>query len=91
MKLPLCPHTAHIVAEAVFAARNEHAKSLADILLRRVPIAFSPCWSDECARTAAERIGNALNWNSNQIGREQEIFAEEYSRFLAKPKISVGN
>jgi len=91
MRLPICPHTKHIVAEAVFAARNEHAVSLADILLRRVPIAFSPCWSHECMRTAAERIGTALGWDPKRIGRELESFEEEYARFLAKPAVRSAN
>lgn len=82
---PLCPHTPHIVAEAVFAANNEFAVTLADILLRRVPVAFSPCWSDECTHTAAHRIGHALKWNEKKIAEEKETFTEEYSRFLAKP------
>lgn len=88
MRLPICPHTKHIVAEAVFAARDEFAVSLADILLRRVPVAFSPCWSDECTHCAAERIGQALGWDPKRIGRERESFEEEYARFLAKPTSS---
>jgi len=84
---PLCPHAGHIVAEAVFAARQESAATLADILLRRVPVAFSPCWSEECTHTAAERIGKALGWTAKKIGAEQEAFAEEHARFLAKPAL----
>ena len=86
MRQPLCAHTPHIIAEAVYASRNEYAVSLGDILLRRVPVAFSPCWSDDCAHTAAQRIGRALNWKEKKITEEQEeAFAVEYSRFLAKP------
>lgn len=87
MRQPLCPHTPHVVAEAVFAARHEFAVTLADILLRRVPVAFSPCWSDECTHTAATRIGRALHWNEKKIGKEEEAFTAEYSRFLAKPSM----
>jgi glycerol-3-phosphate dehydrogenase len=91
LRLPICPHTPHIVAEAIYAYRNEFAISLSDILLRRVPVAFSPCWSDECTHTAAERIGHALGWNSKQIGAEQDAFVEEYARFLAKPAANLLN
>ncbi len=84
----LCPHTSHVVAEAVYATRNEFATSLSDILLRRVPVAFSPCWSEECTRTAAERIGKALGWDDRRISDETEVFLEEYARFLAKPAVS---
>lgn len=85
MRQPLCPHTFHIVAEAVYAVHNEFAGTLADILLRRVPVAFSPCWSDECTNTAATRIAHALNWNEKKMRQEEEAFTPEYSRFLAKP------
>jgi glycerol-3-phosphate dehydrogenase len=88
MRSQICPHTPHLVAEAVYAVHHEHAVSLGDILLRRVPVAFSPCWSDECTRLAAETIGTTLGWGAKQSGREQEQFAEEYSRFLAKPAVS---
>jgi len=87
MRATLCPHTPHTVAEAVYAAHHEHAATLSDILLRRVPVAFSPCWSDECTHTAAIRIALALNWNEKKVGEEEQIFAEEYSRFLAKPSL----
>ena len=88
MRTALCPHTQHIVAEAVYAVRCEYAISLADIVLRRVPVALSSCWSDDCTHTAAQRIGKALGWSSRKIAEEQDAFAEEYSRFLAKPAAS---
>ncbi len=78
----LCPHTVHIVAEAVAAVRYECAVSLADILLRRVPVALEACWSEECTRTAAHRIGAALGWPEVRVGMEMEDFEAERSRFL---------
>jgi len=85
LRQPICPHTRHIVAEAVYAFRNEFAASLSDALLRRVPVAFSPCWSEECSQASAERIGSAMNWDSQRIAKERESFEEDYARFLAKP------
>ena len=78
----LCPHTPHIVAEAVEAVRHEFAVSLADILLRRVPVALGACWSLECTRTAARRIGEALRWPDARINIEIGDFELERSRFL---------
>jgi glycerol-3-phosphate dehydrogenase len=78
----LCPHTSHIVAEAVEAVRYEFAVSLADILLRRVPVALGACWSEECTRTAAHRIGEALRWPDARVNMEIEDFEVERSRFL---------
>ena len=58
MQATLCDHTPHILAEAVAAVRRECALTLADILLRRVPVALGACWSEECSRKAAWRIGD---------------------------------
>jgi glycerol-3-phosphate dehydrogenase len=88
MRAMLCPHTPHIVAEAVYSVRNEFAVTLADILLRRVPVALSPCWSEQCTRTAAQRIGSSLAWSQQKIASEQDKFSKEYSRFLGKPTAS---
>ena len=82
LRQTLCPHTPHIIAEAVEAVRHEFAVSLADILLRRVPVALGPCWSAECTRTAARRIGEALRWPDARINMEVEDFEVERSRFL---------
>lgn len=82
----LCPHSNHIVAEADVAVRQEHAVTLADILLRRVPVALGPCWSDDCARYAAARIGAVLGWNEQQQVLELEDFARERAAFLQDPK-----
>ncbi len=79
---PICPHSDHLVGEAVYAVRNEYAVTLADILLRRVPVALGPCWSAECTRVAAERIGCALHWSPELMDRQAEDFQQEYARFL---------
>ncbi|MBV9085912.1 MAG: glycerol-3-phosphate dehydrogenase/oxidase, partial [Acidobacteriaceae bacterium] len=60
LRRPLCPHSEHIVAEAVEAVEHESAMRLADILLRRVPVALSACWSGDCTYIAARRIGAVL-------------------------------
>jgi glycerol-3-phosphate dehydrogenase len=88
LRTPLCEHSQHIVAEAVHAFRNEGAVKLADALLRRVPVALGPCWSEECSRQAAERIGCALGWDGAQIAYELQDFELERENFLAKPALS---
>jgi glycerol-3-phosphate dehydrogenase len=82
---PICPHTDHLVGEAVYAARDEFAVTLADILLRRVPVALGPCWTRECTKIAARNIGAALHWTPERIAIEADDFQEEYGRFLRKP------
>jgi len=85
LRHPLCPHSNHIVAEAVEVARYECAVTLGDILLRRVPVALSGCWSAQCTRAAAQRIGWALGWDQLRIGREADSFDAERAAFLVKP------
>jgi glycerol-3-phosphate dehydrogenase len=82
LQRPLCAHSEHIVAEAVEAVQQESAITLADILLRRVPVALGACWGDECSATAATRIGSALGWNERQQRAELDSFMEERRRFL---------
>ncbi len=82
MHAPLCPHTHHIVAEAVDAFSNECACTLADVLLRRVPVALGGCWSSSCSRQAATRIGAVMAWNEDRVALELEAFERERDSFL---------
>jgi len=52
------------------------------VLLRRVPVALGPCWSESCTREAADAIGRASGWSQMEIGRQIEKFEEERARFL---------
>lgn len=82
LREPLCSHTSHIVAEAVEAVMHESAITLADILLRRVPVALGPCWSESCSLDAAFRIGAALGWERRRTRNELERFEQEREKFL---------
>lgn len=84
MRAALCAHTDHIVAEAVDALRNEFAVTLGDILLRRVPVALGACWSEDCSRIAAGRIGAAMGWNDAEAKSGLEAFENERKEFLRK-------
>lgn len=81
----LCTHTAHIVAEAANAFSNECAVTLADVLLRRVPVALGPCWSRECSREAASRIAAGMGWSEDREKKELEAFEIERNDFLRMP------
>ncbi len=89
MRAPICPHTSHIVAEVVEAYRREHAVTLADALLRRVPVAFGACWSESCSREAAMRIGAVLGWNDHDLGSNLEAFETERSAFMHRTSRSA--
>lgn len=85
LRVPLCSHTEHIVAEAVHAFADECAVTLADVLLRRVPVALGACWSHACSREAAARIGVAMKWGEERTAAELEAFESERAAFLRKP------
>jgi glycerol-3-phosphate dehydrogenase len=82
LREPICAHSCHLVAEAVEAVAHECAITLGDILLRRVPVALGPCWSTDCSREAAEKIGLALGWDRERIHQELDRFEEERTAFL---------
>jgi glycerol-3-phosphate dehydrogenase len=82
LREPICDHSSHLVAEAVEAVVHESAITLGDILLRRVPVALGACWSPECTRDAAQRIGAAVGWDQIRVGNEIEALEEERAKFL---------
>ena len=82
LREPLCQHSCHLVAEAVEAVAHEAAVTLGDILLRRVPVALGACWSEECSREAATKIGSALGWDQTRVHLELLRLEEERTQFL---------
>ena len=91
LRAPICPHTSHIVAEVVEAYRNEYAITLADVLLRRVPVALGPCWSESCSREAALRIGAVMGWKEQEFGAQLEQFETERTAFLKRPTLGTSS
>ena len=89
LRAPICPHTSHIIAEVVEAYRNECAVTMGDVLLRRVPVALGPCWSESCSREAALRIGAVLGWNEQTMGSNLENFEMERTAFQHKPARNI--
>jgi glycerol-3-phosphate dehydrogenase len=89
LRTTLCPHSDHIVAEAVEAYRNECAVTLGDVLLRRVPVALGPCWSEACSREAALRIAAVMGWNEETTGANLEAFETERTAYLRKPHTAM--
>jgi len=88
LREPICSHSCHIAAEALEAVTHECAVTLADILLRRVPVALGACWSEACSHEAAAKIGAALGWERKRTQVELERFMEERQKFL-NPKQAI--
>lgn len=86
LRATLCPHTPHVVAEAVQAVYHELAETLGDILLRRVPVALGSCWNRECSEEAARKIAAVLGWTPKEVSEQLDRFELERTKFLVKPK-----
>jgi len=50
-------------------------------------VALGACWSDECSRLAARRIGDVLGWSLSRVAREREAFEEERAGFLRRVEV----
>jgi glycerol-3-phosphate dehydrogenase len=78
----IVPGLPDLLAEAPFAARNEQARTVGDVLLRRTRLGLLAarvlCAPD---RSAATRVARAmapeLGWDDQRIAREVEAFVEE--------------
>ena len=81
-RAPICDGSPHMVAEALYALRNECAVTLGDVLLRRAPVALAGEWSHEQTWQAAERIGAAAGWGEERVEGEVECFETERAAFL---------
>jgi glycerol-3-phosphate dehydrogenase len=79
---PILKGMPDLLAEAVFAARHEQARSVADVLLRRTRLGLlagrrlcSP-GAEEPARVA-RAIGAELGWDEGRVAEEAESWREE--------------
>jgi glycerol-3-phosphate dehydrogenase len=77
----IVPDLPDLLAEAPFAARNEQAATVADVLLRRTrlgilaaPAVAAPGGPE--ARAVAEALGAELGWGADRVDRELEAWVE---------------
>jgi glycerol-3-phosphate dehydrogenase len=76
---PFCEHGPTLKAQATYAALNEGAETLADVLLRRAPIGLSSCLALDCVDAAAEVVGQTLCWDDERRRKE----AADYRKLVA--------
>jgi glycerol-3-phosphate dehydrogenase len=79
---PILPEHPDLLAEAVFAARHEQARSVADVLLRRTRLGLlagrelcSP--NNQAAPRVARALGAELGWDARRVRLETERWASE--------------
>jgi glycerol-3-phosphate dehydrogenase len=77
------PEQPTILAEAALAARDEAVVSLADVMLRRTPLGFSPDQGLAGADRVAMVVGQALGWTAAeraaQVADYRRLLAERYA------------
>ena len=78
------PATGAIGAELVFSVRHEFARTLTDVLGRRVLLAFEPGHGLEIASRAAALLGARLGWDADRQAAELAEYIEWLTR-LAVP------
>jgi glycerol-3-phosphate dehydrogenase len=89
---PIVPGHPDLLAEAVIAARDEQARSVADVLLRRTRLGLlaAPELRDgEPVAAVAAAIGAELGWPKKRIAAEAEAWAETAAREGLDPAASL--
>lgn len=86
---PFCEHGPVLKAQACYAALNESAETLADVMLRRAPIGLASCLGLDCVDAAADIVGQTLRWDEGRRRREADAYRQlvhdRYTAPLAKP------
>lgn len=86
---PFCEHGPTLKAQATYAALNEGAETLADVLLRRAPIGLASCLALDCVDAAAEVVGQTLRWDEDRRRKEaadyRQLVADRYAAPLPAP------
>ena len=59
---PICAHNPETLAQVAYAVEREQALTLADVLLRRLPVGWSPCHALDGAERAARVMAQRLGW-----------------------------
>ncbi|MEY4411408.1 MAG: hypothetical protein RLZ69_982, partial [Actinomycetota bacterium] len=72
------PASAAIAAELIFAVESEFAETLADVMARRILLAFEPGHGLAGADRAAAILGERLGWNTAKI----KVEVDGYKRWL---------
>jgi len=91
---PIAPDRPDLLAEAVIAARDEQARSVADVLLRRTRLGIlaAPELRDVDAVTPiAAAIGSELGWTKKRIAAEARRWPEEMAAEGIDPAADVSS
>ena len=83
----ICEHNADVLAQVAYAVEREHAVTLADVLLRRLPVGWSKCHALDGAVRSAAVMAPRLGWSEERIAHE----VASYERELRATLVPVGD
>lgn len=73
----LCPSSPEIVAQVVWACREELARTLPDFMFRRTNLGGSRCLGQDCAPAVARVMARELQWSPSRLEAELEAYARD--------------
>lgn len=85
----ICEHNPELLAQVAYAVEREYAVTLADVLLRRLPVGWSACHALDGAARAAAVMAPRLSWDDDRIGHEVAAYERELRQTLV-PVDDVG-
>jgi glycerol-3-phosphate dehydrogenase len=71
-----------MLAQVAYAVDREEAVTLADVLLRRLPVGWSACHALDGAESAAGVMASRLGWDGGRVAREIASYEAEVRRTL---------
>jgi glycerol-3-phosphate dehydrogenase len=77
---PILPDRPDLMAEVVYAARREQARTVGDVLLRRTRLGLTaarPLLSSDAVERVAGVMGAELGWSPERASREASAFRDE--------------
>ena len=78
----ICPHNPETLADVARSVDEEQAVTLADVLLRRLPVGWSACHALDGAERVAQLMAQRLGWPEDRIPQEVEAYRRELGETL---------
>jgi glycerol-3-phosphate dehydrogenase len=79
---PVCEHNPETLAQVAHAVDRECAVTLADVLLRRLPVGWSACHALDGAERAASVMAQRVGWPPERFAREVAAYEREVRETL---------
>jgi glycerol-3-phosphate dehydrogenase len=76
-----CGGTDLLGAEVIFGFTAEHARTIADVLLRRSMVGYGPDLARDAATPAARLAAQRFGWDEQRVEEESSRFRAELERF----------